>query len=666
MNSVLNALQPKAHVGSNGFDVSHRDVFSTKPGICLPAFYRHVPYKSTFRVDIANIIETTTLQTNAFARGSFNLDMYFVPYSQLFRHSDEIILGRGQHNRRMTNPDVDMSNPLSMPTFPLSSVLIYLFQEWIIDKSYDGHTISGRKSFVDVFGNNAAEDALRLLDLLGYGNFLPVFKSMIYDLQPISSDLDNISYMSQTFNSSSVTVRAIYSQVFGRELTDEEVENIRDITIGQALIMLCGTSSWTLTDQEGQSVWSETPKQYNILAIAAYQKVWSDMFRNFIYDTEDYTDCFNFDWLLTSNVSTDVSVSYNGIDVFVNRVFMPRYRQWKKDLFTGTYPSAQFGDVAFQQVSDGTLNVVDLPVDSNRVDVDSDGFIRTNGRDEDYIDGAKFRFNGVGISALDIRYTMAMQRYRERLLRSGNRTKDVLQAQFGVSSRYIEDDYVDFLGTYSGTLNINKVAGTTNEGDTSIGELGAYGNASINGARIERQFNDYGIIIGMLTFVPETEYDAYMVDPFNTKTEKMDYAQPDFENLGLSPVFGFELDQRLGNMVLGYTARYHEYKMSIDKVHGEFHGIWRPIIKEHSEDYEGYPRSNPARQGVFSDYVTPRDSYYMTSNNWLARYYINPSCMDSIFLKAVGDSQDTDPFKIDMNYIVNSVQPLSVTGLPEL
>ena len=292
MNSVLNALQPTAHVGSNGFDVSHRDVFSTKPGICLPCFYRHVPYKSTFRVDIANIIETTTLQTNAFARGSFNLDMYFVPYSQLFRHSDEIILGRGQHNRRMTFPDVDPQNPLSMPTFPLADVLLFLFEQWLIGKKVNGHSITGRKQFVDVFGNNAAEDALRLLDLLGYGNFLPVFKSMLYDLQPPVGDTDNISYASSTFNPTSFTVRAIYSQVAGRELTDEEIDNFRDHTVETVLLMLTGTASWTLSKEQNQYVWHWTSKQYNIFAIAAYQKIWSDMFRNFIYDTEDYTDCF--------------------------------------------------------------------------------------------------------------------------------------------------------------------------------------------------------------------------------------------------------------------------------------------------------------------------------------------------------------------------------------
>lgn len=270
-----------------------------------------------------------------------------------------------------------------------------------------------------------------------------------------------------------------------------------------------------------------------------------------------------------------------------------------------------------------------------------------------------------GISAVDIRYTMAMQRYKERLLRTGDKLRSVLEGRFGVRSHYIEDDYVDFLGSFEGTFNVNRVAGTTNEGDTTIGELGAFGTSGISGQPIKRHFNDVGVVMAILTFVPETEYNSMMIDVFNTKSEQMDFFQPDFDNLGLSPVFGFELDSRLGNSVLGYTARYHEYKSSVDKVHGEFHGSYRPIIGAGSSPSIGFDR-NPAVYGAFSDYVTPRDVYYMHSNNWLSRYYINPECMNSIFQVAVGERQDTDCFKCDFNFVVNSSQPMSVTGLPSL
>lgn len=675
MNSVLSALQPHAHVGSNGFDVSHRDVFSTKPGIALPAFYRHVPYKSTFRFDVANIVETTTLQTNAFARGSFNLDFYFVPYNQMFRPSDEIILGRGQSNRKINSPLQPNYTTTSMPVFPLGNCLRTIFKEWLIGKSNGTYSISGTKYFTDVFGENAAEDSLRILDMLGYGNFLPLFKFLLYHTAgEFTRNMSNDEFISSPWTSSesNLPFEVIVEQAIGRELTDDEYSGLATPTTLEVMCMLSGTFTYSLQFDATTStyIYVRKPKYYNVFNLAAYQKIWSDMYRNFIYDTTDYVNCFNFDWMVSNAYDvSDVSASYRDSLNFIQCLLMPRYRQWKKDLFTGTYPSAQFGDVAFQQVSDGMLSVdagdhIDVPL--NTVSYNGTYYSPVFPRGTTMsptID--KYHFNGVGISALDIRYTMAMQRYRERLLRSGNRTKDVLEAQFGISSRYIEDDYVEFLGSFSGTLNINKVAGTTNEGDTSIGELGAYANSSIQGKTIERSFNDSGIVMGILTFVPETEYDALMVDPFNTKSEHFDYYQSDFENLGLSPVFGFELDSRLGNSVLGYTARYHEYKMAVDKVHGEFHGTYRPLVADVAFRYPSAINVE-SNSGVFSDYVTPRDVYYMSSNNWLARYYINPKCMNNIFLLAVGDSQDTDPFKIDMNYMVSSVQPMSVTGMPQL
>lgn len=686
MNSVLSALQPHGHVGSNGFDVSHRDVFSTKPGIALPAFYRHVPYKSTFRFDVANIVETTTLQTNAFARGSFNLDFYFVPYNQLFRHSDEIILGRGQSNRKINSPLQPNYTTKSMPVFPLGNCLRILFKEWLIGKSNGIYSITGIKNFVDVFGENAAGDSLRILDMLGYGNFLPLFKFLLYHTAgEFTHDMSNDDFINSPWTASdpNLPFEVIVEQAIGRNLTEDEYSGLATPTTLEVMCMLSGTFTYSLQFDSSSSTYRyvRTPKYYNIFNLAAYQKIWSDMYRNYIYDTTDYVNCFNFDWMVSNSYDvSDVSASYRNSLSFIQCLLMPRYRQWKKDLFTGTYPSAQFGDVAFQQVSDGSIqqlyngevvgNIFSKLSDSSdaysvyNVDIKTNRDVELGGRLPSEVLN-KFRFNGVGISALDIRYTMSMQRYRERLLRSGNRTKDVLEAQYGINSRYIEDDYVEFLGSFSGTLNINKVAGTTNEGDTSIGELGAYANSSIQGKTIERSFNDYGVVMGILTFVPETEYDALMVDPFNTKSEQFDYYQPDFENLGLSPVFGFELDSRLGNSVLGYTARYHEYKMAVDKVHGEFHGTYRPLVADVAFRYPSAINVE-SNSGVFSDYVTPRDVYYMSSNNWLARYYINPKCMNNIFLLAVGDSQDTDPFKIDMNYMVSSVQPMSVTGMPQL
>lgn len=683
MNSVLSALQPHPQLSSNGFDVSHRDVFSTKPGIALPCFYRHVPYKSTFRIDVANIIETTTLQTNAFARGSFNLDFYFVPYSQLYRKADEIILGRGQSNRRSKLPSEERPQSYShMPMFQLGEVLNVLFREWLIGKSNGTYTISGTPRFTDVFNENAAEDALRLLDMLGYGNFLPMFK---YVLTTTSFDrnMSNTEFIAAPFTSPSpgFVFESIVEQALGRTLSEDEYDSLTTPSNGEVMCMLSGCFKLSFVSTQSGLSYLLSPKAYNVFNLAAYQKIWSDMYRNFIYDTSDYTNCFNFDWLLSyTDQNYIVNGVYPSVLEFCKCLLMPRYRQWKKDLFTGTYPSAQFGDVAFQQVSDGHIqqlyngevigNVFGKLSDESAAYTTHNVDVKTT-RSVD-LDGAlpsevlnTFRFNGVGISALDIRYTMSMQRYRERILRAGNRTKDVLESQYGISSRYIEDDYVEFLGSFSGTLNINKVAGTTNEGNTSIGELGAYGNAQISGKQIERSFNDYGIVMGILTFVPETEYDALMVDPFNIKSEQFDYYQPDFENLGLSPVFGYELDPRLGNQVLGYTARYHEYKMAIDKVHGEFHGAYRPLVADVAYRYPNQ-LNEETNSGVFSDYVTPRDLYYMSSNNWLARYYINPKCMNNVFLLAVGNTQDTDPFKIDMNNFVSSVQPMSVTGLPNI
>lgn len=672
-NSFLSALQPNPNLSHNGFALGERSVVSTRPGLCVPIYYRHVSYDTDFTFDVAAIIESTTLQTNAFARGKFNLDFYFVPYRQIFKDSDRIILGRGKSEVRNKLPNTEFeaqSFQNQIPTYSLGNTFEVIFRDWLIGRSLpNSHVITGDYVFRDVFNRPCFDDVIRLLDNLGYINLLPIFKVLFYsiydDLSGIESDVDVDEILDRTNNT--IDVESILVNQYGYSY---DYVSTLDTNLSYSFLVRLLSGYFTLP-----SVLSGTsfdisdfiPKQVNILNICAYQKIWSDIYRNQIYDTADYTNAFSLDWCDGfNNIINDLSS-----EDFVKIYLVPRFRQWKKDLYTGTYPSAQFGDVAMTGINIPAGSMFFTNGDERYMATSMPSDTPTN-KNITAAHAAQLpagssvgMMSSQGISAVDIRYTMAMQRYKERLLRTGDKLRSVLEGRFGVRSHYIEDDYVDFLGSFEGTFNVNRVAGTTNEGDTTIGELGAFGTSGISGQPIKRHFNDVGVVMAILTFVPETEYNSMMIDVFNTKSEQMDFFQPDFDNLGLSPVFGFELDSRLGNSVLGYTARYHEYKSSVDKVHGEFHGSYRPIIGAGSFPSIGFDK-NPAVYGAFSDYVTPRDVYYMHSNNWLSRYYINPECMNSIFQVAVGERQDTDCFKCDFNFVVNSSQPMSVTGLPSL
>ena len=105
---------------------------------------------------------------------------------------------------------------------------------------------------------------------------------------------------------------------------------------------------------------------------------------------------------------------------------------------------------------------------------------------------------------------------------------------------------------------------------------------SLNQGSFTFDSREHGIIIGILSIVPEADYQSSMLDIFNMKTSREQYFQPEFQDLGKQPIQSTELSfyvykksttnpsDKIVNNIIGFTNRYMEYKTSINKVHGSF------------------------------------------------------------------------------------------------
>jgi hypothetical protein len=47
-------------------------------------------------------------------------------------------------------------------------------------------------------------------------------------------------------------------------------------------------------------------------------------------------------------------------------------------------------------------------------------------------------------------------------------------------------------------------------------------------------------------------------------------------------------------------------------------------------------------------------------------FYVNPSCLDTIFLQSADGRQQTDQFMLNVNFNFKAVRPMSDLGLPTL
>lgn len=658
-----------ANNSRNAFPLEQQIIDSSKPGICQVVYTRHTLPDSVYKIDVGSIMETTTLNTNAFVRGSQNIEFFFVPYTQIYGDFLQLYSGKGEHVRV---PNLNqLRGQQYLPHMKFGEYIFNLFVLWLNGRTignYDSDPViinwtpaqlqSVEERALNIFGRPIISDALRLLDACGYGNLEVVFQSAkeLVDSQFESPDSAWRREQAEQFASDPMKAAELLSE-FNLALPTyiENYDKVSTVRFDDYLGVLAG---WSFVGQQpGDKTWVVLHKSFSVVPLAAYHKIWNDYYRNKIYDDKvDYQTFFNFDFCAYQLDSDLGSISPD----YFWRLITPRFHQWKKDLFTGNFASAQFGDVAFQQVSQGSLSFTDSELESSNVTVNDAGNLISSSGNVSKDDPTRFNFNGVGISATDIRYTMALQRYRERLLRTGNRLKDIQKGIFGDSSRFIMDEYSVMLGAFRGSFEINKVAATTETSSVDIGQLGAYGTGSLTGKEITFNCHDHGIIVGIYYFLPETEYNSVMIDPFNTKLQSDDFFKPDFENLGLSPIFGYELEGALGNKVLGYGARYHEYKTSVDLVRGMFSSFHKTTDLQDRYLYEQHV------YGPFSDYAAPRDLSLMREND-LSRFYIDPECLNSIFKVAVNSQfRDTDPFKLAMYFNVRAVQPMSVTGLPQL
>lgn len=367
---------------------------------------------------------------------------------------------------------------------------------------------------------------------------------------------------------------------------------------------------------------TQESRNVNAFSLMAYNKIFDNVYRNnvvvprFKYG-HDLVYTFNNDGL-------SPNLLYGLTDAeFCSRFLCPWYIQHRRNFSNGLWNSAQFGDVSYA-------------VTQNQM------------QDND------------AVSIPDLRYAFAMQTFKERLLRCGDKEKDLLKGLFGVKSRYVGDEYVYYIGSYDGVFNVNTVQDVSGE---NLGRLGGNIISSIQGNQLEFHCEDFGVIIGIHSILPTMLYSAFGIDLQNTKYYQFDFYHPDFENLGLQPIQKWQfISPYFGSMfytnkIVGYGARFIEYKQKMDLSHGTF------------SDLPYYSNNNPTpntfdqERGIDSDYVTNFD---LSSVGSYEAQYVRPDSLDNIFDTLTDYSIESDHFKTWLNVQCDTLLPMSVLGLPQL
>lgn len=367
----------------------------------------------------------------------------------------------------------------------------------------------------------------------------------------------------------------------------------------------------------------------------AYQKIYSDYYRNPLYESIDVEN-FNVD---NSNSSTSVASQ-------TSSMMYLRYRDWKKDYFNAVSPAFQSSDfmsASFSPVSFGVSNSSGEPYTNTDIASKLGGL---------YIKSAD------NFTVANLRSAYALDKlYRLMLSAKDGSYSEQMKVRFGVASP--DDDWKSkFIGAIDAPVTIGDVTTTSDTYDESSNS-GAipgtlYGNGwSQSKGSIDFTSKEHGIIMGIFSILPECDYQSDQLDAFNTKLKREDFFVPEFADLGKQPTpiyqFKFSKDTDM-TKVLGWNLRYSEYKTSLDMVHGVFN----------SDD--------KFQNQSYNAWVAPRNQSLAQYSNGATVSFFKalPSVLNQIMVQQFDGTEQTDQFLVNAGFNVQAIRPMSIYGEPSL
>lgn len=464
-----------------------------------------------------------------------------------------------------------------------------------------------------------------------------------YTTLGVDMDLPQCAYWAHTFS----TPNAAHNNIFG-------------LPFGNDCIRLLDMLGYGVNSSNVGSFKSTQHKKVNLFRLLAYQKVYYDNYRNPLYEPNN-PSAYNVDqWF-----GTNKTFKFDSDDIALCKPFVTlRYRNWSKDYFTCSSPQWMGADYLTHPTTiplfiggkefgfNGTTDVsseFEGYYDSiNEVD-DTHDLYTTTGV------GAFLKLNG-DMSTFSVANLRAAFAY-DKMLRLSVAAGDgdygsQIRAHYGFNA--VHDDWKSqFIGGCSAPVNISEVLTTATTEQAPTGDIYGKG-ASFNQGTFSFDTREHGIIIGILSIVPEADYQSSMLDKFNTKFSREEYFQPEFADLGKQPIVSTELSILNSNnsdirsdTVLGFVPRYMEYKTVVDKVHGQF-------VNGGTLSSWSAPRNNPA--------IETGGDFFFTSTS----LKVDPRILNPIVSVSYDGTEKTDQFIVDCTTSCRSIRPMSITGEPML
>lgn len=585
--NVFNLNVARARLDRNAFDLSHNDVFSCAPGMLLPISTTEVLPNEHYEINPQIFLRTMPLNSAAFVRMRQHIEFFFVPMRVLCRQFPQFVVGT---KYPISNIDTLNSFSGSLPSTSIRNL------------AWAASALSSADIQVDGMGSDIPTQAVRLLDLLGYG----VTSTAVFN----ETDLPT-SYNVSLFR------LACYQKIYSDYYRNPYYESV-------------DVDSFNLDSLYGKVLAKSPASNHGLI-----RKFLTLRYRNW---AKDYFTAVQPQFEGAPFVTKGVNMSS-----FSTLSHVQDNSSASATLVPSSDPNVSLGDVQapFSRVSSlvptspisdfSDLENLNLSVHNIRAAFALDKLLRLQQQagNGSYGEQIRNRFGAANVH-------------------------DDWKAQYlGGSSAPI---------SISEVITTANTASTVGDGLT--GDI--YGKASsVNDGRIVFDTREHGIIMGIFSVTPDADYNASGIDPHNLKLSFEQFFQPEFDRLGKQPLNSYQLSLTKpadfssksvwSDKVIGYQNRYMEYKVGIDKVHGAFCtggslSAWTAprntgLVLNGDVSVGG---SGSLEYNVYSFKVSPK--------------ILNSICS----VEFDGAKLDTDPIIVDAHIGIKAIRPMSVSGEPLL
>lgn len=385
----------------------------------------------------------------------------------------------------------------------------------------------------------------------------------------------------------------------------------------------------------------------NPLLACAYQKIYYDKFR---LSNREAIDRFAY------NLDSYVSSGDVNDGIFYSRMMKIRYAHYDKDYFVnnevsplvdggsiGMLNSASLADV--NQWLNSSINTVVAPDpsirDNKNVSPRGDSSSTTSTSQQRVIE-----ILNASVSTSNIRSMFAIEKLAEITRRAAKHYDAQTLAHFGYDVPQGISGEVYELGSFVNNIQVSDVAATADSGGSIVGDLSGRGNGFASGNKNSFVAPCHGILMAISYSVPDTTYSAIgLLARENTYRSRVDFYQPEFDRLGMQPLFAYESNfdpnnnAITNNAINGWHYRYQELKQKPNVSYGDFNQTRYPWVAKRS--------------------INPN------STN-LSQYLVSPNYLDNQVSTQFNGTFPYDPLMSWHDYKVFKSSVMSTYGLPSL